>query len=134
MSETMAAFAERTTRSLKNILYRYIEDNGDRCIHKLTPFVTTLNSRRNCSIDLIPKNVKNSDFLSILYSKPLREFRKPKFKVGDRVHISKYDSHFRKGYKPQFTKEVFEIVAISSKKPPTYTINDEQDETIRGKF
>ena len=37
-------------------------------------------------------------------------------------------------YKSQFTKEVFEIVAISSENPPTYTIKEEQDETIRGKF
>ena len=118
----------------ENILYRYMEDNGYRYIHKLTQFVTTRISRRNCSIDLIPKNVKNSDFLSILHSKPLRELRKPKFKVGDRVRISKYDLPFRKGYKPQFTQEVFEIVAISSTKPPTYTIKDEQDEIIRGKF
>ena len=119
MSETKAAFAERTIRSLKNILYRYLEDNGYKYFHKLTQFVTTLTSRRNCSIDLIPKNVKNSDFLSILYSKPLREFRKPQFKIGDRVRISKYDSPFRKGYKPQFTQKVFEVAAISSRKPPT---------------
>ena len=91
MSETKAAFAERTIRSLRNILYPYMEDNGHKYIHKLTQFVTTVNSRRNCSIDLIPKNVMKSDFLSILYSKPLREFSKPKFKVGDRVRISKYD-------------------------------------------
>ena len=134
MSETKAAFAERTMRSLQKILYRYMENNGYKYIHKLTQFVTTLNSRRNCSIDLIPKNVKNSDFLSILYSKPLREIRKPKCKVGDRVRISKYDLPFKKGYKPQFTGEVFEIVAISSIKPPTYTIEDEQDDIIRGKF
>ena len=133
-TETKAAFAERTTRSLENILYCYMEDNGYKYIHKLTQFVTTLNCRRNCSIDLIPKNVKSSDFLSILYSKPLREFRKPKFESGDRVRISKYALPFRKGYKPQFTKEVFEVVAISSRKPPTYTIKDEQDEIIRGKF
>ena len=63
----------------------------------------------------------------MLYSKPLRKSRKPKFKVGDRVRISKYDLPFRKGYEPQFTKEVFEIVAITSKKPPTYTIKDEKD-------
>ena len=134
MSENKAAFAERTIRSLRNILYRYVKDNGDKYIHKLTQFVTTLNSRRNCSIDLIPKIVENSDFLSILYSKPLREFRKPKFEVGDRVRISKFDLPFRKGYKPQFTTEVFKIVAISSKKPPTYTKKDEQDEIIRGKL
>ena len=70
----------------------------------------------------------------ILYSKPLRVFRKPKFKNGDRVRISKYDLAFRKGYKPQFTQEVFEIAAFSSRKPPTYTIKDEQDEIIRGKL
>ena len=47
MSETKAAFAERTRRSLNNILYRYMEDNGYKYIHKLTQFVTTLNARRN---------------------------------------------------------------------------------------
>ena len=134
MSETEAAFAERTIRSLKYILYRYMEDNGYKYIQKLTQFVRTLISPRNRSTDLIPKNVKNSDFLSIVYSKPIREFRRPRFEIEDRVRTSKYDLPFRKGYKPQFTKKVFEVVAISSRKPPTYTKKDEQDEIIRGKF
>ena len=72
--------------------------------------------------------------MSILYSKPLREFKKPTFKFGDRVQISKYDLLFRKGYKPQFTRKVFGIVAIATRKPPTYTVKDEQDEIIPGKF
>ena len=134
MSETKAGFAERTTRSLKNILYRYMEDFGYKFIHKLPQFVTTLDSRRNSSIDLKPNTVRNCGFLSILYSKLLREYKKPAFKIGDRVRISKYDLLFRKGYKPQFTGEVFEIVAIATKKPPTYTIKDEQDDIIQGKF
>ena len=104
MSETKGAFAERTKRSLKSLFNRYMEDNGYKYIHKVTQFVTTLNFRTNCSIDLIPKNVKNSDLLSILYSKPLRQFRKPKFEIGNRVRISKYNSPSRKGYKPQLTK------------------------------
>ena len=134
MSETKAALAERTKRSFKKIVYHYMEDHGYKYIHKLTQFVTTLNSRRNCSIDLIPKNVKNSDFLSILYGKPVRQLRKPKFKIGERVRISKYDSAFRKGFMSQFTQEVFKKVALSSRKPPTYTMKDEQDEINRGKF
>ena len=133
MGETKAAFAERTIRSLKNILYRYMEDFGYKYIHKLPQFITTLNSRRNSSIDMRPNTVKNN-FMSILYSKPSREFKKPTFKIGDRVRISKYDLPFRKGYKPQFTREVFEIVAIATGKPPTYTIKDEQNEVIQGKF
>ena len=79
-------------------------------------------------------HVKNFDFMSILYSKPLREYKKPKFGIGDRVCISRYDLPFRKGYKPQFTLEIFEFVAIATKKPPRYTIKDEQEEAIRGKF
>ena len=73
--------------------------------------------------------------MSILYSKFLRDYKKPTFKTGgDSVRISKYDLLFRKGYKPQFTREVFEIVAIATKEQPRYTNKDEQDEIIQGKF
>ena len=89
MSETKAAFAERTIRSLKNILYRYMEDYGYKYIHKLPQFIATMNSRNNRRIDMKPNNVKNSDFMSILYSKPLREYKKPKFGNGDKVRFSK---------------------------------------------
>ena len=69
-----------------------------------------------------PNTVQNCDFMSFFYIKPLREFKKLTFKIGDRVRISKYDLPFRKGYKPQFTREVFEIVALTTRKPPKYTI------------
>ena len=134
MSETEAAFAEGTIRSLRNILYRYMEDYEYKYVHKLSQFTATTNSRNNRSIDMNPNHVKNSDFMSILYSKPLREYKKPKFGIGDRVRISQYDLPFRKGYKPQLTQETFEIVAIATEKTPTYTIKDEQEEVIRGKF
>ena len=84
-------------------------------IHKLPHFVTTLNSTRSSSVDIRPNTEKICDFISTLYSKPLREFKKPTFKNGDRVGISKYDLLFRKGYKPQFTREIFEIVAVATK-------------------
>ena len=102
MSDTKAAFAERTIRSIKNILYRYMENFGYKYIHKLPHLITTLKSRRNSSIDMRPNTVKNCDFMSILYSKPLRKFKKPAFKSGDRVRISKYDLLFRK-QNSQFT-------------------------------
>ena len=111
-----------------------MEDYGYKYVHNLPQFIATNNSRNNRSIDMKPNHVKNSDFMSILYSKPLREHKKPKFGIRDRVRISKYDLSFRKGYKPQFTSEIFEIVVIATKKSPTYTIKDEQEEVIRGKF
>ena len=58
-SETKVVFAERTIRSLKTILYCYMEDFGYKYIHKLPQYITTLNSRRNSSIDMRPNTVKN---------------------------------------------------------------------------
>ena len=96
MNETKVAFAERTMRSLKNKPHRYMEDFRYKYIHKLPQFIITLNSRRNSSIDMRPNTVKNCICMSILYSRPLREFKKPTFKIGDRVRISKYDLFFPK--------------------------------------
>ena len=111
-----------------------MEDFGDKYRHSLPQSIITLSFRTNSSKDMRPNTVKDCDFMSILYSKPLREFKKPAFKIGDRVRISKYDLLICKGYKPQFTREVFENVAIATKKPSTYTIKDEQVEIIQGKF
>ena len=134
ISETKAAFAKRTIRPLKKVLYRYMEDFGYKYIHKLPQLITTSNSRRNSSVGMRPNTVKNCCFMSIPYSKPLRECKKRTFKIGDRVRISKYDLPFRKGYEPQFTREVSGIVAIETRKPPTYTIKDEKHEFFEGKF
>ena len=89
MSETKAAFAERAIQSLKHIIYRYIEDHGEKFVPKLQQFVSTLNCSKNQSIGKPPRDVKNSDFLSIFYNKLFKKNTKPKFKIGDRVRISK---------------------------------------------
>ena len=73
-----------------------MEDFGYKYIHKQSQFITTLNSRRNSPIDMRPNTVKNCHFMSIFYSESLREFKKPTFKIGDRVRTSKYDLPFRK--------------------------------------
>ena len=59
-SETKAAVAERAIKSLKKTIYRYMEENGDKYVHKMDNFVNTMNTRVNRSIDISPKNVKNS--------------------------------------------------------------------------
>ena len=81
-----------------------------------------------------PRNVENSDIMSVLYSKPIRDFNKPKFQVGYRVRISKQNLPFRKGYKSQFTNEFFKIVSLATRKPTTYKKQDEQGENIKGKI
>ena len=66
-SETKAAVAERAIRSLKNIIYCYMEENGDKYVHKMDSYVNTMNTRVNRSIGKSPKNVRNSDFLSFFF-------------------------------------------------------------------
>ena len=48
--------------------------------------------------------------------------------------MMKTDLPFRKGYKQIFTDKVFEIVAIPTVNPPTYTLIDAEKKEISGKF
>ena len=116
MSETKAAFAELSLRSLKNILYRNMEVYECKYIQTIPRFIATMNSGTNSSIGMKLNHVKDSDFMSLLYSKPLREYRKPKYGIGDSVRISKYDLPFRKGYKPQFTQNILKSLPLLLKK------------------
>ena len=84
MSETKAAFAERTKRSLKNKLYRYLEDYGYKYIHKMSQLVATLISRKNCWIDLNPKLSRKSTFCPFLFTASYyKKIKKTNIKFGD---------------------------------------------------
>ena len=58
----------------------------------------------------------------------------PKFKVGDRVRISKYKNIFAKGCTPNWSEEVFVIKKVKNTVPWTYVINDLNGEEIMGTF
>ena len=58
----------------------------------------------------------------------------PKFKVGDRVRISKYKTIFAKGYMPNWSEEVFVIKKVKNTVPWIYVINDLNGEEIIGTF
>ena len=61
-SEKKPAFAERNIRSLKNIIYRYIEEKWTYSyLDKLDSFVKTINSRVNRTIKLAPNKVAKKD-------------------------------------------------------------------------
>ena len=112
-----------------------MEEKWHKYLVKVGSFINTMNSRINGSTGKDPKEVKNKDFLSIFfYKKSIRQYKRPRFKVGDKVRNSKYDIPFRKGYKSQFTIEIFEIVKIATYKPPTYNLKGEQGDEILGKF
>ena len=60
---------------------------------------------------------------------------KPKFKIGDKVRISKYKRKvFDKGYTPYWTEEIFLVDKIQSTNPITYRLKDLNNKEIQGSF
>ena len=57
-----------------------------------------------------------------------------RFKVGDRVRISKFKNIFAKGYTPNWSKEIFVADKINDAIPYTYNLKDLNDEEIIGSF
>jgi hypothetical protein len=82
---------------------------------------------------MAPKDVTNKHVLQIIF-RNIPKNTIPKYSVGDYVRISKKNIPFRKGYKPQFTNEIFKIVKVLGTNPPTYNLQDKDREVILGKF
>ena len=59
---------------------------------------------------------------------------KYKFKMGDKVRISKIKRKFEKGYLPSFSKEIFTISKQISRHPPVYKLKDYDGEELQGTF
>ena len=57
-----------------------------------------------------------------------------RFKVGERVRISKFKNIFAKGYSPNWSKEIFIVNKINDTVPYTYNLKDLNDEEIIGSF
>ena len=124
-NETKSVFAERNIRSLKNIIYKYLEEKWTGTyIKDLPQFVNTKNSCVNRVTQLAPNEVfkKHEPFLVSLAIDTKKY--KTKYKEGDLVRIAKPDEKFRKGYKQNYTNEVFTIFKIATVSPPTYYLID----------
>ena len=134
-NETKSAFAERNIQSLKNIIYKYLEEKWTwTYIKDLPQFVNSINSRVNRVTLLAPNKVfkKHEPFLISLaiYTKKY----KPKYKEGDLVRIAKPDEKFGKGYKENYTNNVYTIFKIATVSPTTYNLIDADNVIIHGKF
>ena len=137
-SEKKSAFAERNIRSLKNLIYKYLEDKWTYSyINQLQSFVQTINSRVNRVTKLAPNKVtkKNVPYLiSLIFNTSAKIVRRSKFCVGDFCAKNQKRIFFRKGYKQTFTNKVFESYDVPTTNPPTYSLIDAYQEPVKGKF
>ena len=84
----------------------------------------------HCSID---KKPIDADF-STLTEEIESSHKVPKFKAGDRVRITKYKNIFSKGYRDNWSKEIFVIDSVLKANPWTYEIKVLNRDTIIGSF
>ena len=95
------------------------------------------NNTKHSSIKMTPVEAPKKKNEGIVYFNlygDMEPLSKPKFKVGDKVRISKYQGKvFDKGYTPNWT-EVFTVDKIQYTNPITYKLKDLNGEEIQGSF
>ena len=139
-NETKAQIVERFNRTLKNKMWKYFtETNSHKWVNIIDKLINNCRNSYHRSIKMtpiearLPENeekvynnlYKNTDFVSN---------KKPKFKIGDKIKITKYRNIFRKGYLPNFTEEIFIIKEVLLTNPITYIITALDGEQIYGSF
>ena len=100
-------------------------------IDKLDDIDKEYNNAYHTSIKMKPFDVKDNTYID--FKKEINN-KDPKFKFGYRVRISKYKNIFAKGYRPNWSEEIFVIKKIKNTVPWTYVINDLNGEEIIGTF
>jgi hypothetical protein len=138
-SEFKASIVERFNRTLKTKMWKYFTQVGNRkWIDIVDDLVYNYNHTYHTSIKMKPiegsKKENETQVYKNLYAKEDKTKSVNKFKVGDKVRISKYKSVFDKGYLPNWTTELFTVSKVLITNPVTYKIKDWNDEEVTGIF
>ena len=131
-NEGKSVVAERFIRTLKNKIYKYMTSMSKNVyINKLDDIVYDYNNTYHRTIKMKPVDIKDNRYID--FEKEVND-KDPKFKIDDRVRISKYKNIFAKGYMPNWSEEIFIISKIKNTVPWTYDINDFNGGEIIGTF
>lgn len=136
-SHLKASICERANKTIKIKLYKYFSYHGTtNWISVLQAIIDEYNNTKHRTIGISPNQVdkENEKFIldHVYRFKP--HYKKPKFKVGDSVRISRYKKIFDKSYRPQWTTEVFKVSEVRHTSPRTYNIRDLDGNEIEGSF
>ena len=105
-NEGKSVVAERFIRTLKNKLYKHMTAIGENVYYDvLDDVVNKYNNTKHSTIKMKPIDVRDNNN-KIVYIDEHNE-KRSRFKVGDRVRISKFKNIFAKGYTPNWSKEIF---------------------------
>ena len=139
-NEGKAVIIERFNRTFKNKMYKQFTVQGNtQYLDMLPKLVKQYNNTKHSSIKMSPieasKKKNEGTVYFNLYGDMNALSAKPKFKVGNKVRISKYKRKvFDKGYTPNWSEEIFIINKIQYTNPITYKLKDLNNEEIQGSF
>ena len=138
-SDLKAVFVERFNRTLLDLIKKPMYTDGKACwlnhldtamekynnrVHgttKMTPFEMSTNNQ------LIPNNTEGA------LRKNFKN-KQPKFQVGDYVRVPDKRNLYSKGYTTNWNRELFKIHKNNNTNPVTYSLVDENNEQIEGKY
>ena len=130
-NEGESVVAERIIRTLKNKLYKHMTATGKNVYYDLLDdIVNEYNNTKHSTIKMKQKDVGDNKRVYI----DEHNEKDSRFKVGDRVRISKFKNIFAKGYTPNWSKEIFIVDKINDTVSYMYNLKDLNDEEIIGSF
>ena len=140
-NEEKSSVAERFNRTIKQQMWKMFSANNNTIyFDKIDELLKNYNNSWHRSVKMSPlaaSDIKNSNrvFANLYSDEIYKPVKKPKFRIGDRVRISKYKRKlFDKGFTPNWTEEIFVINQILHTKPVTYRVVDLQGEAVTGSF
>ena len=139
-NEEKSSVCERWNRTIKSKMWKQFTVQGNtQYLDMLLKLVKQYNNTRHSSTKMTPTEAskkKNEGTVYFnLYGDMETSKQKPKFKIGDKVRISKYKRNvFDKGYTANWTEEVFTVDKIQYTNPITYRLKDLSGEEMSGSF
>lgn len=129
------AIVERFNRTLKSKIWKHFSHSRKyRYIDVLQSIVASYNNTYHRSIKMKPNDVNVSNVAKVrdtLYGK-LKPNLNFKFKIGDKVRVSKIKGTFEKGYLPNWSEEIFFVQRRIPLSVPVYELKDYDNEKIDG--
>ena len=131
-NEGKSVVVERFIRTLKNKLYKHMTATGKNVYYDvLEDVVNKYNNTKHNTLKMKPKNVKDGNKRIYIDENNKKDSR---FKIGERVRISKFKNIFAKGYTPNWSREIFIVNKVNDIVPYTYNLKDLNGEEIIGSF
>ena len=132
-------FVKDGTRTIKTKMWKQFTVQGNTVYLDILPkILKQYNNTKHSSIKTTPvessKKKNESTVCFNLYGNMEQFSSKPRFKIGDKVRISKYKRKvFDEGYTPNWTEEIFLVDKIQSTNPITCQSKDLNNEEIQGR-